>query len=83
MERIGIFGGSFDPPHIGHIQAARQAARALNLDRLLVVPVASSPHKGGCATSAEHRLAMLKLALAGEPAVEASDLEIRRGGVRR
>ena len=51
MERIGIFGGSFDPPHIGHIQAAKQAVEALQLDRLFVIPVASPPHKGGCRAS--------------------------------
>ena len=80
MERIGIFGGSFDPPHIGHIQAAKQAVQALNLDRLLVIPVASPPHKGGCATDGEHRLTMLRIALADEPDIEVSDLEIARGG---
>ena len=80
MERIGIYGGSFDPPHIGHIQAAKQAVQALGLDRLLVIPVAAPPHKEGCNTPAHHRLEMLQIALAGEPAVEVSDLEIARGG---
>ena len=80
MERIGIFGGSFDPPHIGHIQAAKQAVQALGLDRLLVIPVAAPPHKGGCVTDPAHRLAMLRIALAGEPAIHVSDLEISRGG---
>ena len=80
MERIGIFGGSFDPPHIGHIQAAKQAMQTLGLDRLLVIPVASPPHKGGCRVSAEDRLAMVRIACQGEPKIEASDLEIARGG---
>ena len=80
MERIGIFGGSFDPPHIGHIQAAKQAVQTLGLDRLLVIPVAAPPHKGGCVTDPAHRLAMLRIALAGEPAIQVSDLEISRGG---
>ncbi len=80
MERIGIFGGSFDPPHIGHIQAAKQAVQAMGLDRLLVIPVATPPHKSGCVVSAEHRLAMLRLAFAGESGMEVSDLEISRGG---
>ncbi len=80
MERIGIFGGSFDPPHIGHIQVAKHSVQALGLDRLLVIPAATPPHKDGCVTSGEHRLAMLRLALAGESAIEISDLEIARGG---
>lgn len=80
MKRIGIFGGSFDPPHIGHIQAAKQAVEALNLDRLLVIPVASPPHKGGCRASGEHRLAMVRLACKDEPSIEVSDHEIARGG---
>ena len=80
MERIGIFGGSFDPPHIGHIQAAKQAVQTLDLDRLLVIPVASPPHKGGCWVSAEDRLAMVRIACQEEPKIEVSDLEIARGG---
>ena len=47
MERIGIFGGSFDPPHIGHISAARQAVEALQLDKLLLMPAHAAPHKSG------------------------------------
>ncbi len=80
MKRIGIFGGSFDPPHIGHIQAAKQAVQTLGLDRLLVIPVASPPHKGGCRVSAEDRLAMVRIACQGELKIEVSDLEIARGG---
>ena len=80
MEKIGIFGGSFDPPHIGHIQAAKQAMQTLGLDRLLVIPVASPPHKGGCRVSAEDRLAMVRIACQDEPKIEVSDLEIARGG---
>ncbi len=81
MERIGIFGGSFDPVHIGHVQSARQAAKALQLDKLLMIPAGAPPHKSGCHVSGEHRLNMLRIALAGDPVVEACDWEIRRGGV--
>ena len=45
MERIGIYGGTFNPPHAGHIQAAKQAVTALNLDKLVIVPTSIAPHK--------------------------------------
>ena len=80
MERIGIFGGSFDPPHIGHIQSVKQAAQALGLDRVLLIPAGMPPHKTGCFVSGEQRLNMVRLAVAGEPAIQVSDLEIARGG---
>ena len=83
MERIGIFGGTFNPPHIGHLQAAKEAARALELDRVLLVPSCQTPHKpvpDGSA-SAQQRLDMLRLATADEPVLEVSDVEVRRGGV--
>ena len=81
MGRIGIYGGSFNPPHIGHIQAARQAAQALKLDRLLLVPARVAPHKQEpvCSAAPEHRLAMLRLA-ADIPGVEVCDLELHREG---
>ena len=81
MERIGIFGGSFDPPHIGHMQAAKQAAEALGLDRLLMIPAGAPPHKSGCFVSGEHRLAMLRIACGDDPVLQPSDLEIRRQGI--
>lgn len=80
MERIGIFGGSFDPPHIGHIQSVKQAAQVLKLDRVLLIPAGMPPHKTGCFVSGEQRLNMVRLAVAGEPAIQVSDLEIARGG---
>ena len=80
MERIGIYGGSFDPPHIGHIQAAKEAVEALKLDRLLVIPVASPPHKGGCRASEAQRLEMMRLACKDQPRIQVSDREIVRGG---
>ena len=80
MEKIGIFGGSFDPPHIGHIQSAQQAAKALDLDRLLMIPAAAPPHKSGCFVSGEHRLAMLRIACGDDPILQPSDMELRRSG---
>ena len=80
MEKIGIFGGSFDPPHIGHIQSAQQAAKALDLDRLLMIPAAAPPHKSGCFVSGEHRLSMLRIACGDDPVLQPSDMELRRSG---
>jgi len=80
MEKIGIFGGSFDPPHIGHVQSAQQAAKALSLDRLLMIPAAAPPHKSGCFVSGEHRLAMLRIACGDDPVLQPSDMELRRSG---
>jgi len=82
MERIGIYGGTFNPPHIGHIRAAKGVVRALGLRKLLVIPDRIAPHKElpeGSA-SPEQRLEMLRLALADCPEIEVSDLELRREG---
>ena len=82
MERIGIYGGTFNPPHIGHIGAAKQAVSALGLDRLLLIPDRIAPHKvmpEGSA-SPEQRLQMLRLAVADCPQIQVSDIELRREG---
>lgn len=82
MERIGIYGGTFNPPHIGHISAAIQAADALRLDRLLLIPDRIAPHKQlpeGSATP-EQRLQMLTLAAKSHPKLEICDMELRREG---
>jgi nicotinate-nucleotide adenylyltransferase len=82
MERIGIFGGSFDPVHLGHLLVAQAAREELNLNRLFFVPAAQSPFKPDSRpTSARERIAMLRLALAGSPWCEVDDQEIQRGGV--
>ena len=83
MERIGIYGGTFNPPHLGHIGAARCAAKALGLDKLFVIPDRIAPHKQLPADSPlpEQRLEMLRLALLEEAGIEASDLELKREGV--
>ena len=82
MGTIGIYGGTFNPPHLGHIRAAQMTVEALGLDRLLVIPDRIAPHKQlpeGSA-SPEQRLAMLKLALKGEEKITVSDLELLREG---
>ena len=83
MERIGIFGGTFNPPHIGHIQAAQQAITALGLSKLLLIPDRIAPHKQMPENSPtpEQRLDMLRIAAADCPQIEVSDMELRREGV--
>lgn len=81
--RIGVFGGTFDPPHIGHLVAASDAHQVLGLDVVLLV-VANAPWQklgGREISSAEDRLAMVAAAVADADGLEASDLEIRRGGL--
>lgn len=80
--QIGLFGGTFDPPHVGHLIIAETARVQLSLEQVHFVPAACAPHKQGRkASPAVHRLGMLKLALRNHPEFVASDLEIRRGGV--
>ncbi len=79
--RIGIIGGTFNPPHTGHINAARAAVKELSLSRLIFIPSYTPPHKQLAENSAtpEQRLYMTRLA-AEELAAEVSDMEISRGG---
>ncbi len=80
--RVGIFGGSFNPPHVAHLAVAEAARDQVGLDRVLWIPAATAPHKQGRAvTEAHHRLAMTRLAVAGNKAFEVSDWEIEQGGV--
>jgi nicotinate-nucleotide adenylyltransferase len=77
MRKIGVYGGSFDPIHLGHIQLAKQARDELNLDKLIFVPVKYQPFKlDRVFTAAEHRVRMLELALEGEKRLEISNAEI-------
>lgn len=78
--RLGILGGTFDPIHVGHVTIAREALGCAGLDRLLLVPARVPPHKHAASADAEDRLAMCRLAAADLPAVEVSDLELRRDG---
>ena len=81
MIRIGIYGGTFSPPHNGHLQAARAFMEQMWLDILYVIPTAIPPHKEmDVAVSATDRLAMCRAAFAGIEGVYVSDTEIRRGG---
>ena len=83
MKKIGIYGGTFNPPHTGHLQAAKQAVEVLDLDMLLMIPDRIAPHKDIPAGSPtpEQRLEMLRIALAGEEKIQPSDIELRRDGV--
>lgn len=80
-ERLGVFGGTFDPVHIGHLVAAVNARHVLGLDRVLLV-VANRPWQKSsrAVTPAEDRLAMVEAAVAGAPGLEVSRLELDRGG---
>ena len=78
--RIGVFGGEFDPPHLGHLAVVRAARDQLALDRLLVMPTGHPPHRDASPTPAEDRLRMAQLAFAGEPGVEVSRIELDREG---
>jgi len=78
--RLGVFGGEFDPPHRGHLAVARAARDQLQLDRLLIVPAGTPPHRAPSHTPAELRLRMAKLTFEGEPRVEVSRLELDRDG---
>ena len=81
MIRIGIYGGTFSPPHNGHIAAARAFMEQMWLDFLYIIPTAQPPHKEmDVPVDASHRLEMCRLAFSDVEGVYVSDLEIRRGG---
>jgi nicotinate-nucleotide adenylyltransferase len=78
-KRLGVFGGTFDPPHVGHLVLAEWAWESLALDRLWFVPTGRPPHKPRRRiTPARHRLAMTRLAVRGRPGFEVSTLELER-----
>lgn len=74
--KLGLFGGSFDPIHCGHIAPVRAAKEALRLDRVVYLPTARPPHKGARFATALQRWAMVELALLDEPGLDASPLEL-------
>jgi len=82
VKRIGLFGGTFDPPHIGHLIIAETAWEQLGLERIYFVPAYIPPHKRGkkC-TPVSHRLAMIQLALRGNRHFDMLDCEVKRRGV--
>ena len=80
--KLGIYGGAFNPPHVGHIRAAAYGAEALGLSKVLLIPTNISPHKASprnTATPAQ-RLKMLEIAAEGNKALQVSDIEVTRGG---
>jgi nicotinate-nucleotide adenylyltransferase len=80
--RIGIFGGTFNPIHIGHLILAQTARETLPLDRVLFIPTAAPPHKDPKGLlPGKSRFGLIRLAIKGDRFFEASDIELRRGGV--
>jgi nicotinate-nucleotide adenylyltransferase len=80
--RLGIFGGTFDPPHMGHLLAASDAYEHLALDRLVLVPAATQPLKSSRVTApAADRLAMVRLTAGGDPRFETDSIEVDREGL--
>jgi nicotinate-nucleotide adenylyltransferase len=79
--RIGVFGGTFDPPHVGHLLAASDALEQLGLDRLVFVPAAVQPLKSTTRTPPEERLALVRRLLGEDPRFLVDPIEIDRGGL--
>jgi nicotinate-nucleotide adenylyltransferase len=79
-QRVGMFGGAFDPPHRAHVALARAAVTQLSLDRLFILPTGNAWHKDRSLTPAEHRLAMARLAFEGIPKARIDDRELGRSG---
>jgi nicotinate-nucleotide adenylyltransferase len=77
---LGLLGGTFDPVHYGHLELAREVQAALGFAALRLVPAGDPPHRSAPVASAEHRLAMLELALADYPTLALDAREIRRAG---
>ncbi len=78
---IGIFGGTFDPVHFGHLRAAQEARDVLGLSDFRLLPAGSPPHRSNTFAPAEHRLAMLRLAVSSHPGFSVDDREVRRAGL--
>lgn len=79
--RIGVFGGTFDPIHMGHLIVAEDARASLELDKILFIPAGQPWFKSyRQITEAHHRLAMVRLAVEGNPSFDVADIEIRRTG---
>ena len=81
MRTIGIFGGTFDPIHFGHLRTAFELLQALRLDEMRFMPAGTPPHREGTVASAAVRLAMVQAATQGQPGFVVEDREIRREGL--
>ena len=82
MSKVGIFGGTFDPIHLGHLITAQSVKELRNLEKIIFIPAFISPHKSDAKTSSpEDRLNMIKLAVDGIPFFDYSDIEVKKGGV--
>lgn len=82
MSKIGIFGGTFDPIHIGHLITAQSVREIRELDKIIFIPAFISPHKTSAdASSTKHRANMIKIAIEDVPFFEYSDIEIKKGGI--
>ncbi|MGB5531076.1 MAG: nicotinate-nucleotide adenylyltransferase [Ignavibacteriaceae bacterium] len=82
MSKVGIFGGTFDPIHLGHLITAQSVREIRGLDKIIFIPAFISPHKSDAKTSSpEDRLNMIKLAISDIPFFDFSDMEIKQGGV--
>jgi nicotinate-nucleotide adenylyltransferase len=80
--RVGVFGGTFDPPHVGHLLVSADAMERLALDRLVFVPAGTQPLKAGeINATADVRLAMTRLLVGDDPRFEVDPIEIERGGL--
>ena len=80
-KRIGIIGGSFNPPHYAHLFMGIEVLYRFNLEKVLFIPANIPPHKEENLISAYHRLKMVELAIESEKKFQVSDMEIRRGGI--
>ncbi len=79
--KIGLFGGTFNPIHLGHLRGAEEVRELLGLEKVYFIPSAVPPHKKSCElVPQEHRLNMVRLAVSGNPFFEVSEVEIERGG---
>jgi nicotinate-nucleotide adenylyltransferase len=76
MQAIGIFGGTFDPIHLGHLRLAEEMAEAIGLERVLFIPAGQPPHRWAPRTEAAHRLEMVRRAIAGNPRFAADAREV-------
>ncbi len=82
LRKLGIFGGTFDPIHLGHLICAEQISESLGLDIVIFVPCALPPHKPSyCPAEGKHRLAMIDLAIRGCEKFRSSQIELSRGGI--